>query len=160
MKTLIISSVIAAAVCAATVVQAQTTARPTTEQLDQQVVRFNSPACHTPFQQNRRMFSYDYAFLLGNKSASVRLTFTDGSGKAFTRTLPNRNTSQMRENAMGNGRDFELRWYDNQIAYVSLNYFDDRSITTKFDSIYPQLKKAKAVILDSRQNGGGNSQNG
>ncbi|GAA4462811.1 S41 family peptidase [Nibrella saemangeumensis] len=118
------------------------------------------PYISSSTEQNRRMFSYDYAFLLGNKADSVRLTFDDGSGKSFTRTLPNRNTSQMNETSMGNRRDFDFRWYGDQVAYVSLTYFDDRSIVTKFDSIYPQLKKAKAVILDVRQNGGGNSANG
>ncbi len=51
--------------------------------------------------------------------------------------------------------DFKL--YDNDIAYVALNSFSDWQISKIFNKKIPQLKKAKALIIDLRRNGGGNT---
>lgn len=49
----------------------------------------------------------------------------------------------------------ELKWYDD-IAYVALNSFNDWETLTKFQEKLHELKKAKSLILDLRNNGGGN----
>lgn len=51
---------------------------------------------------------------------------------------------------------FDLKWYGD-IAYVALNSFSDRQILTTFNEKIPELKKAKALIIDLRKNGGGNT---
>lgn len=56
--------------------------------------------------------------------------------------------------------DFKLldfKWYPNQIAYVALNSFDDKKIDSLFVLQLPELRKAKAMIIDLRQNGGGST---
>ncbi len=51
----------------------------------------------------------------------------------------------------------EFKWLDNQIAYVALNSFGDDKINKDFEKILPELYKAKALIIDLRKNGGGNT---
>jgi C-terminal processing protease CtpA/Prc len=51
----------------------------------------------------------------------------------------------------------ELKWYPNQVAYVSLNSFGDRKIDSIFISKLPQLHNAKSLIIDLRDNGGGDT---
>ncbi|WP_350286443.1 S41 family peptidase [uncultured Croceitalea sp.] len=49
----------------------------------------------------------------------------------------------------------DMKWYDNAIAYVALNSFSDRKIDSLFFEKISELKKAKALIVDLRNNGGG-----
>jgi C-terminal processing protease CtpA/Prc len=44
---------------------------------------------------------------------------------------------------------------DNNIAYVALNSFTDAKIDTLFENLLPSLDKTKGIIIDLRNNGGG-----
>lgn len=55
-----------------------------------------------------------------------------------------------------NRKLLDFNWYDN-IAYVSLNSFQDPKIETLFIEILPELYKAKGLIIDLRFNGGGST---
>lgn len=58
----------------------------------------------------------------------------------------------------GKGQDtFEFKWLKGSIAYVTLNSFENSSIAAQFEEKLPELAKAKGVILDVRNNGGGSS---
>lgn len=108
-------------------------------------------------EQNRLVHCYDYQFLIGERGKPVELTLRDADGNTFRRKLtPTRPWYE----ALSNQRTFTYRMLPGNVAYVSLNYFDHESIVAKFDSIYPHLTKARGLILDVRENGGGNSQNG
>ncbi|WP_345952481.1 S41 family peptidase [Mucilaginibacter sp. PAMB04168] len=50
-----------------------------------------------------------------------------------------------------------LKWYPNQVAYVALNSFGDKKIDSLFIQKLPELYKAKALIIDLRNNGGGST---
>lgn len=53
----------------------------------------------------------------------------------------------------------ELKWLQNNIAYVSFNRFDPEEEAIKeFDIIAAELLKAKGVIIDLRSNGGGSTE--
>lgn len=52
---------------------------------------------------------------------------------------------------------FQLAWLPGDIAKIDLNSFNSRKIVDTFITALPALKKAKAIIIDLRQNGGGNS---
>ncbi len=51
----------------------------------------------------------------------------------------------------------DFKWIGKNIAYVSLNSFSDWQISMSFNEKIPDLKKAKALIIDLRFNGGGNT---
>ncbi|MBY0244721.1 MAG: hypothetical protein K2Q03_04625 [Sphingobacteriaceae bacterium] len=51
----------------------------------------------------------------------------------------------------------DFKWINNKIAYVSLNSFGDEKIDSLFIQKLPELYKAKALIVDLRYNGGGNT---
>ncbi|MFT3823059.1 MAG: S41 family peptidase [Chitinophagaceae bacterium] len=52
----------------------------------------------------------------------------------------------------------DFKWYNNnQVAYMALNSFDDQKIDTLFLEKLPELYKAKALIIDLRNNGGGST---
>ena len=52
----------------------------------------------------------------------------------------------------------DFKWLNSQIAYISLNSFEDKNIDSLFMQKLPELQKAKALVLDLRYNGGGNSE--
>lgn len=52
---------------------------------------------------------------------------------------------------------FELKWYPNDVAYIALNSFGDKKINELFLQKLPELYKAKSVIIDLRNNGGGST---
>lgn len=49
-----------------------------------------------------------------------------------------------------------FKWYDHQIAYISLNSFKNPKIDTLFIQKLSELYKAESLIIDLRFNGGGN----
>jgi C-terminal processing protease CtpA/Prc len=51
----------------------------------------------------------------------------------------------------------EFEWLENQIAYVALNSFGDENLLDQFQNILPELNKSKKLIIDLRNNGGGNT---
>jgi C-terminal processing protease CtpA/Prc len=51
----------------------------------------------------------------------------------------------------------EFKWLTNQIAYVGLNSFNDVEAYNQFKKLLPELYKAKAMVIDLRYNGGGNT---
>ena len=115
------------------------------------------PYVFSSTEQNRLVQIYDYQFLTFRRGETVELTFRDAKGRTFSRKVPLTQPLSMMPH---NSHTFEYCMLPGNIAYLALNYFDHESIAAKFDSIYPQLKTAKALILDVRQNGGGNSQYG
>lgn len=51
----------------------------------------------------------------------------------------------------------DFKWYPKQIAYVSLNSFDNPKIDSLFTALLPELATAKGLIIDLRYNGGGST---
>lgn len=55
--------------------------------------------------------------------------------------------------------NFEFKWLNDDIAYVAIRTFDDATVVTDFESKLDELRKAKKIILDVRNNGGGSGKN-
>lgn len=56
----------------------------------------------------------------------------------------------------------EFKWLNDGLAYISINTFmneDKKSVVKEFEKHLPELAKAKKMIIDIRENGGGNSGN-
>lgn len=54
----------------------------------------------------------------------------------------------------------EFKWFDNRIAYLALNSFKDSMVIASFRQHLPELYKAEKLIIDIRENSGGNSEVG
>ncbi len=51
----------------------------------------------------------------------------------------------------------EFKWLENSQAYIALNSFSNNDVVDGFMEHLPELYKAKSIIVDLRNNGGGNS---
>lgn len=104
---------------------------------------------------------YDFAvndLLKGLIGDSYRVKFKRPDGTIFPVTLTHARTKDTAfYPAMPQHDLLELKWYANDIAYVALNGFGNRKIDTMFVQKLPELYKAKAVIIDLRNNGGGST---
>ena len=122
--------------------------------------RFVKPLLAVSTQQDRDNRAFRaYPLLSGPPNSKVRLQFRDESGKTFELTATRLTDSELdkRDTRPPQGR-FEFRMLDDgRIAYVALNTFGERDIVTDFDKAWPDIRKAPALILDVRTNGGGNS---
>ena len=126
------------------------------EPLQQYIQKAVSPYLHfsTPQDSINRLYNYD---LFKAKSGDVwKLTFKTTSGKTVEQgfqfepydiTKPSRPLLQ-----------FSV--LPGNVGYVQLNSFNDEKIVAQFDSIFPALSKTASLIIDVRNNGGGNGGNG
>lgn len=121
------------------------------------VAREVRPYVSSSTEHYRIFAQYNYQFLIGKKGTTVELTYLDPTGKKLTNTIK---YDWSPIEYFQNKKLLEFKMLPNQVAYVALNGFHDEKIKADFDSIYPQLSKAKSVILDIRNNGGGDSGNG
>ena len=111
----------------------------------------------TDQDRERRGLSID---LLGGKAGSqVRLGFIDETGRAFEAAAPRLSRAEWRKLDTGPQKPtFEFRMLDGgSEAYVALNSFGDGKIVGEFEKAWPEIRKAPALILDVRENSGGNS---
>lgn len=89
----------------------------------------------------------------------LKLKLPNGKVKSLTVTHSKTNEKEVYP-ALEKSALLNLKWYDNNIAYLALNSFSDWEISSTFNEKIPELKKAKALIIDLRKNGGGNSRIG
>lgn len=54
-------------------------------------------------------------------------------------------------------KELEFKWLDNDIAFIYLKSFSGMHILEDFKACLPEVKKSKGLIVDIRDNGGGNS---
>lgn len=119
----------------------------------QQYIRENiSPYLHFSTPQDSISRIYTYELLKGRMNSVVNLSFSDGKGKIeaykFTRT-------RLKEAKL-----LDFQKLPGDIGWVKLNSFDNPAIVRQFDSIFNQVQSCKALVIDIRSNGGGNSSNG
>lgn len=111
-------------------------------------------------QQDLEVRVFENTLLSGPKDEPVTLTLRDAAGREFTRTLPRKTTSERAEYPGLPTQRFEFRMLEGDVAYVALNSFNSPEIVAEFDAVFPQILKADALVIDLRQNNGGDSANG
>ena len=80
------------------------------------------------------------------------------AGKIFSLSLVHSKTTEKETYpAFNRPGPFEFKWMDNQIAYIALNTFSNPIVDSLFVEKLPELYKAKGLIIDLRNNGGGSS---
>ena len=79
-------------------------------------------------------------------------------GKVKSLTLTHAKTTEQEVYPALEKRELlDLKWYPNGTAYLALNAFHDPKINQLFLQKLPELRKAKALIIDLRYNGGGST---
>jgi C-terminal processing protease CtpA/Prc len=126
------------------------------EDVQSYIKKHVTPYLHfsTPQDSIERIYRYD--LFQAKPNEQWELTFRSTEGKlikqrftfnkveAFTSRLPLLQYSVLPGN----------------IGYLQLNSFGDEKIVQQFDSIFPALSKTSSLIIDVRNNGGGNGGNG
>ncbi|MER2996556.1 S41 family peptidase [Pontibacter populi] len=96
--------------------------------------------------------------LKGLKGDKYDIKYRTPKGKVKALTLTHAKTAEKEVYpALEKKELLELKWYPNQTAYLALNGFHDPKINELFLAKLPELRKAKALIVDLRGNGGGST---
>lgn len=99
--------------------------------------------------------AYGSRLLAGARGTAAGVTVTDENGKVFEKSLPRGFAQQDTSRKL---LDFEM--LPDDIGRLALNTFMDSQIVTRFVATFDEIQKSRALILDLRQNSGGNSGNG
>lgn len=100
--------------------------------------------------------------LAGEPNSEVAITFKNPDGTAWTQTLSRTRDSGKMDWAYDwpNNQLLEFRDLGNSTALIELNGFGNSKIVNEFEAIIDSLQSFDHFIIDLRNNGGGNSNNG
>lgn len=131
---------------------------PVRQYAEEQVAPYVSAAT----KQDLEVRAYDYQLLQGPKAAPVKLTLQDADGKVFERTLTRLTPEEQGKffAKSSSPTPLRLKVLEGNVGYVALDSFGDQKLVKEFDDIFPDIEKTSALILDLRNNGGGNSEIG
>ena len=102
--------------------------------------------------------TYHYYLLWGEKGKPVKLTLAGEDGKRFERELQRYNFIERRKlSSVKPTPPFQFKVLGNNIGYVVLNTFGNNTPAKEFEAQFDEIAKTDALIIDVRNNGGGNS---
>jgi carboxyl-terminal processing protease len=122
---------------------------PVQQYVQEQVAPYQSSS--TP--QDLEVRSYGYSFLMGPESQPVALTLRDEKGNVFQKSVRRSGYDDLKPSRPL----LEFKILEGNVAYVALNSFADESLIKLFEDAFPKIQTTGAMILDLRQNGGGDS---
>jgi C-terminal processing protease CtpA/Prc len=120
------------------------------------------PAISASTLQDLQAKAFGVRLLAGRVGEPVEITFRDVDGQEIVRRLPRLSY----EERLARVKDrppvapLELNMLPGKsgsIAYIKLNSFETEEAAQRFEALFPEISKADALILDVRENGGGNS---
>lgn len=111
----------------------------------------------TPQDLERRV--YGFQFLMGPAGKAPRLAFRLASGKQVEADVRRVGWDTFGK-ATSARPPFELRKLPGNVAYVALNSFGDSKAADAYLVAFDQVASSAALIIDLRNNGGGNSTEG
>jgi C-terminal processing protease CtpA/Prc len=100
--------------------------------------------------------TYGFQFLQGPLKLAPRVSFRSAAGKTFDADVQRVAFEKFFELAPKDA-PFELRILPGNVAYVALNGFGDDQAADRFIAAFDQIAKSSALVIDLRNNGGGNS---
>lgn len=110
----------------------------------------------TEYILNDWAIRYLFRAPLGTKY-DVEIKFPEGKTKSLNLILSKAVDDEMYPVSNQGGSLLDFCWISKKIAYVSLNSFGNPKIDSLFIEKLPELYAAKALIIDLRKNGGGNT---
>jgi C-terminal processing protease CtpA/Prc len=108
--------------------------------------------------QDRTMRVYGRALLLGPKNQSVALTVRDAAGEVSVRNVARASNTDYWKTFDEEPMVFKM--LPGNVAYVALNSFNDDQAADRFEAAFAEIAKADALVIDVRENGGGNGEVG
>lgn len=106
----------------------------------------------TPQDLETRIYSYE--FLMGSSKEKPVLEIRDTQNQLHQIRL-DRVSFKERNKALSSLPAFSWRMLPDNIAHVVLNSFDGNTAAVAYFKAFPEISKAKAIIFDVRNNGGG-----
>lgn len=103
----------------------------------------------TPHSQ--ALYGYSDRLFDGAVGTTVRLVLRKADGRSYDIAIP-----RVQWTPAGKPPSFELRMLAGDIAYVAINQFETAEALDRFKAAFPTLRRARAIVLDLRNNGGGN----
>lgn len=104
----------------------------------------------TPQDREVRMFAYQ--LLAGSADRNVALTVAGADGKRREVSLARKGYTDLRKY-----QPFQFKMLKGDVAYISLDHFESEDGVKAFEAALPAIMKARALVIDVRQNGGGSS---
>jgi carboxyl-terminal processing protease len=104
------------------------------------------------------ILAFERSLLDGLASKPVQLTLKTENGRTIERTVPRLTFPELTKlDPNPRPKSFEFRMLPGNIAYVALNSFQDDETADEFFRHFAEFAAAESMIIDLRQNGGGNS---
>lgn len=132
---------------------------PTAQYLDRYVIPYISSS--TDYVRQVAAVSFMFRSLIGD---SYQVKIVTPAGKVQEMKITHDLVQEIMDDPMipeeKPWKLLEMKWYPGDIVCVSLNSFGDSKIVDEFKAVFPELKRAKKLIVDLRRNGGGNTGNG
>ncbi|MCX6560378.1 MAG: S41 family peptidase [Candidatus Aminicenantes bacterium] len=120
--------------------------------------KYVSPRESSSTPQYLDILAYERSLLIGAFSEPVQLTLATEDGRTMERTVPRLTFPALTKLAPDpRPAPFEFRILAGNIACVALNSFMDDQTADVFFKHFAEIAAAKALILDLRENGGGNT---
>lgn len=130
-------------------------ATPIKQYAEQKIAPYQSAST----AQDLEARTYEYSLLNASSQNSINLTLRSADGKIFNKTLtrltPEERVNRTKKLALN--QPFEYKVLPGNVAYIALNAFDDYTAADQFAANFDEIAKSGALIIDLRNNGGGNS---
>ncbi|HEX8721866.1 MAG TPA: S41 family peptidase [Pyrinomonadaceae bacterium] len=133
---------------------------PVRQYAEQKVKPYTSSS--TP--QDLEMRLYESYLFMGSAKEPIELTLRDEQGRSLKKTvrrLTREQAAQASREAVKSGKTptppFEWKMLPGEVAYVKLNTFADAKAADMFAAAFDEIAASKAMIIDLRNNSGGDS---
>ncbi len=104
--------------------------------------------------QDLNMRVYTFSLLVGKPDEAVEVKIMKKDGSVFSTSLSRKMTSNYKK------QTYSLTITRDNIAHLKINDFENADYQNLFDAIYPKILPTKALIIDVRENGGGDDGQG
>lgn len=101
--------------------------------------------------QDLEVREFTYGLISGDRHTPINLKLRSAKGQVFNRSIARSGYHDIKPDE---GMSFTVM---NGIGYLVINNFEDSKYIQRFDSLFTQINTTKGLIIDIRNNGGGNS---